>query len=797
MNKLAISIAVAAALGLAGCGDSLDDIKQDVVDSGTVVIPSSRVVFDPTAGQVSVPNDLLFLGSTDGTLTLDGGAAPDYTNPQVALGALDGWSTQNPFSIALSFPAGVSLNMDSARAPGSVRLFKALMGDPASPDADCRPVPRGLACKIVAELQYGVDFVSAGSGNSVAIIPLKPLEGATTYLLALTNGLKDSTGASIKPSTTYELVKQDLATNPLATDAQRGLQAVINSFENTMVRDEGLPKESIIYTAAITTQSTGTVLANLKQLMASPTPTGYAPGALVVQNTGLTVAQVNPAFASSQAFQITRLYQGSLRLPYFLGAPTAENLTAPLNTRWQARCDSGAIIAALPPSMKPETPVSENDGFCQAASSGALRDLGVDTARHLTKFNTIPKINSYETVAVQMTVPDSNVIPMPETGWPVVILQHGITSCKENMLAVTGSLSAAGFATIAIDHPLHGSRGFDRLNASSRTCGENFPVGGNATVYMNLSNLLVTRDNLRQSIADTLALRFALNNISGVTIDKSRIQFLGHSLGGITGTGMVALANASTGIETLDAAFKVETAVLAMPGGAVANFLLDSPSFGPLIKASVMLGAGGELTSEFVTYIATNTDCGAPTAATAATWPACAAPAVDTYLASLQQTGNTAQLGRITATLAQFAFAAQTVTDSGDPNNYAQMLVAGNTPTYIIEVVGDGADNKPDQVIPNGFFDPLAALAQGRMALAGTEPLARLLGAVAVPAQAPGVLLDGNNALTRFNAGDHGSILSPAASEAATVEMQYQTATFFLSRGTQIGVQNPAVIAGN
>lgn len=60
MNKLAISIAVTAALGLAGCGDSLDDIKKDVVDSGTVVIPSSRVVFDPTAGQVSVPNDLLF-----------------------------------------------------------------------------------------------------------------------------------------------------------------------------------------------------------------------------------------------------------------------------------------------------------------------------------------------------------------------------------------------------------------------------------------------------------------------------------------------------------------------------------------------------------------------------------------------------------------------------------------------------------------------------------------------------------------------------------------------------------------
>ncbi|CAM5207829.1 VolA/Pla-1 family phospholipase [Alishewanella longhuensis] len=597
---------------------------------------------------------------------------------------------------------------------------------------------------------------------------------------------------AIKPSTTYELVKQDLATKPLATDAQRGLQAVINSFENTLVRDGGLAKDNIIYSAAITTQSTGAVLANLKQLMASPTPTGYAPGQLTVQNTGLTVSQLNPAFANSPAFQITRLYQGSLRLPYFLGTPSAENVAAPLNTRWMARCDSGAIIAALPPSLKPETPVSENDGFCQAVSGGALRDLGFDTARHLTKFNTIPKINSYQTVAVQMTVPDANVIPMPESGWPVVILQHGITSSKESMLAISGTLASQGFATIAIDHPLHGARGFTQ-ETPDRTLTFNASTNS-ATDYMNLGNLLVTRDNLRQSIADMLALRFALNNLTGVTIDRSRVQFLGHSLGGITGTSMVALANNPTGNAMLDAAFKVETAVLAMPGGAVANFLLDSPSFGPLIKASVMLGAGGELTSHFVTYIATNTGCGAPTAATAATWPACAAPTVNQYLQSLAETGNTAQQARINATLTQFAFAAQTVTDSGDPNNYAQLLVATGTPTYMIEVVGNGAENLPDQVIPNGFFNPLAALAQGRMALAGTEPLARLLGAEAV--QAPGMMLEGN-AIARFNAGDHGSILSPQSSAAATGEMQFQTATFFLSRGTQIGVQNPAVLASN
>ena len=64
MNKLTLSVAVAVALGLTGCGgDSLDDIKQDT--GNNTVKPYSRVVFDPGAAtpRLSVPNDLLFQGT--------------------------------------------------------------------------------------------------------------------------------------------------------------------------------------------------------------------------------------------------------------------------------------------------------------------------------------------------------------------------------------------------------------------------------------------------------------------------------------------------------------------------------------------------------------------------------------------------------------------------------------------------------------------------------------------------------------------------------------------------------------
>jgi Pla-1/cef family extracellular lipase len=795
MNKLLLSFAIASALGLAGCGgESLDEIKDDTQAGGEVLIPLSRVVYDPANGVLSAPNDLLLQGTTDGTLFMPGeknaaGAhldAPNYADPSTALGALDGWSTQNPFSVALSFASGVTLDAASVQQPGSVYLVETLMGDPASPDAACRAVPRGAACKAVAKLTFGVDYVTRASGNSVAVIPLKPLKAATTYILVFTNNLKDSKGRSIAPSTTYELVKQDINTKPLGTEAQLALQGVINSFENA-VSAQSIHKDDIIYTAAITTQSTSPVFSTIKQLMAPSPLNNNTPPAVLFGNTGLLVSDLlfpGQVIADSPAdprfiFKLAKLYTGTINLPYYLGAATADDPTAPLNIRWTARCDSGAIIASLTDSQKAalEGSITDpaqagNDAFCNAASGGALRDFGLDKQRHLTKFNVIPKVNSTQNIAVQITVPDevrgaALGLAKPAAGWPVVILQHGITSKKEDMLAITGALSARGFATVAIDHPLHGSRGFGQLNASN----------GNATVYMNLSNLLVTRDNLRQSIADMLGLRLGLNfNNQPGLLNTQDVQFLGHSLGAISGTSMVALANTTTGNAQLDALYKIRSATLAMPGGAIANFLLESASFGPTIKASVLLGAGGATAQAYIDF-ATSNSCGA---GQAAPFAAC----FNAFEQALAAT-NPAALATLNASFSSFAFAAQTVVDAGDPNNYASTLVASETPTYIIEVVGDQAEELPDQVIPNR---------SAAMPLAGTEPLAALLGASAIDNVAGTYPVNGT-AISRFIAGAHSSILSPAASAAATAEMQGQSVSFFMGRGAGVVVSNGSVMA--
>ncbi len=802
MKKLLISLAVTSALGLTGCGgDSLNEIKQDSADNGQVLVPLSRVVFDPTASKVSVPNDLLFQGTTDGTLVMPGEsvATPNYTDPQTALGALDGWSTQNPFTIELAFAGGVSLDAASVARPDAVRLVEVLMGDPASADASCRAVPRGIACKAVAQLTYGQDFVTKAVGNNVAVIPLKPLKAATTYILVLTNNLKDSQGRSVAPSTTYELVKQDLATMPLGSEAQRSLQGVINSFEN-VVSTQSIAKDSIIYTAAITTQSTANALMTVKQLMLPSPLNGNTPPQIAAQDTGKLVSDVlfpgvtvpdNPADPRF-AFKLAKYYAGTINLPYYLGVSTAAAPTGALSTRWTSRCDSGAMIASLSDAQKAalEAGITNpaqmaNDALCKAASNGALRDFGIDKQRHLTKFNSIPKPNSVQTLQVQMTVPNEAYgLKKPEGGWPVVILQHGITGCKESMLAITGALSSQGFATVAIDHPLHGSRGFDingdgkkDITASGAYCNES----GNATVYMNLADLLVTRDNLRQSVADMLGLRLGLNfNNQPGLLNTQNVQFIGHSLGAITGASLVALANAPTGNAQADALYKLRSGALAMPGGAVANFLLESVEFGNTIKASVMLGSS-TLSASFKTFVDAQKVC-----LEASTYAGCAARFVDGYLADLTAKGQAATLAAISATFSQFVFAAQTITDAGDPNNYAALLAAGKTPVHILEVVGNGQANKPDQVIPNQAVN---------MPLGGTEPLARLLGAAAVPNKA-GAYAVAPAAIARFTAGDHASILSPAASAAATAEMQRQVVSFFANSGAGVVVTDASVLKG-
>ncbi|MCF2861421.1 VolA/Pla-1 family phospholipase [Pseudoalteromonas sp. Cnat2-41] len=800
MKKLLLPLAVASALAGCGGGETLEDVKNET----PTVVPQSTVVFDPGAGEISVPNDLLLSGTTDGTLNIPG-EGDDYTNPQLALGALDGWSTQMPYAIDFDFSPGVSLDATSAATPGNVRIFEVVMGADQSSQT-CAQVPAGIACEYVKELNFGVDFITQASGNSVAVVPLKPFTQGRSYITVLTNGLTDSAGNAIAPSSTYASVSSE---DPLVTEQQLSLQAVINSYEDVIVGGSDLSKDDIIYSAAMTMQSAGEVLGTIKSLLAASLTQDSLPKPemMIPQQPALTVGQVFAAQGMQDinpAFNAVSYEKGSIVLPYYLKSPQGKELSDLNDTYWQANCDSAVTVLGYKEQAGeafPEQPVSENDAICAALSGGQLRDLSLDDKRHLTKYNTIPKVQSYRNIPVQVTKPADlmtlnairsqlglDAMSMPAAGWPVVIMQHGITSRKEDMLALTAALSIQGFATVAIDHPAHGERGIDVDNDGTDDFNA---TTGSVLAYMNLNSLLVARDNLRQSAADLLGLRLGLNFANDPMLNTMDVGFVGHSLGAVVAPAFLSMTNAELDPQ-VDPLFKVNTVALGSGGGGIANFLLASDSFGPFIQGSVLAGAGTDESAAFGAFLQEGavSSC-AQFIDNQEAYVGCGYQA---FLAQLTAQGDTASLANIQGLLTQFTYAAQTLLDAGDPTNYAMRVNAQQTPVYTSVVVGDGMENKPDTVIP-----PMVE----SNPIAGTIPLAMMMGA---DNAAQTQLADSPESyLVRFSKGHHGTLLTPAAnpqagasaadSAAANAEMQQQVATYLKSKGTILPITNEDVIA--
>jgi len=709
--RLTLALALSVSL-LAGCSGSSNSPRAVPVtpatnNGGTPVSGIITARFDPAAGVIPTPNNLLLSGTTDLTLNipLPAGANPNnFGDPQVALNSLDGWSTTSPWSFSFSDapnPASV--------VPGSsVRVFEVTLTGPG-----------GGVTGVVRELQAGVDFVTApissdGAGRTFAMVPIRPLKQLTSYMTVLTTGIRDARGNDATPSQTYFLTKRTsplcvggVSQDPLlpaSTACALEPLRQLNGSQLAAAAAAGVNRDSVVLSWVATTQSISPVLQAVRSIT--------RPGAATVVPSGLTtaIAGLPP---------IGDIYIGTLRLPYYLSAPSAANPTAPLNTFWRA-----APGAYVPP----------------------FSAFGLSpTSTNITVANPIPVATGNETVPVLMTVPNAaSGRSKPAAGWPVVIFQHGITRNRSDALAISATMAAQGFAVVAIDLPLHGlpssnplaignspfgavarERTFnvDYINNSTGAPGPDGVADTSGAHMINLGSLLTSRDNLRQGVADLFVLARTIPNIdldgNGTgDLDASRVSFVGQSLGAIVGTSFLALEPT------------VNVGLLSVPGGGIARMLEASPTFGPTIRAGLAAGAGLQPGT----------------------------PNYDSFFGATQQ-----------------------ILDPVDPVNYG--FASATNAIVLHEVVGNGGSVLPDQVIPNSVAGA---------PLSGTEPLIRALGLPSLTASTSAA--NGVRGAVRFTAGDHGSLLNPAASAAATAEMQGQMASLIASGGTQVQITNTTVI---
>ncbi|RUQ40839.1 MAG: lipase [Candidatus Competibacteraceae bacterium] len=545
---------------LAALGLALSLIVGGTADAATRA--DFYAQFNPTAGVVPFPNNLLFSGSTDGTLNLPVSDPTNLADPRVAMNGLDGFSTVAPLTAQFSG----TLKAATVTAGSTVRVFEVTLINPfLDPTTKAPFAVTGVTRELQAGTDYSVNLLPQDPNQTTLNIhPLRPLAPKTGYLVTLTDGIQDSGGYNALPSPVYSLTK---LTTPLVdangksvipgvSDAQakalEPLRQLVNNQESAAA-SQGVTRSSIVLSWTFMTQSVDDAFMALDKTLK---PLGMA-----VKATGATTTAVGlnlPGFSD--------IYAGALAIPYYLSK---------------------------------DKPTS---GYWMTANGGAV-----------TRYNPLPAATAPLQIPVLMTVPNARSgHSKPANGWPVVVFQHGITQNRTNLFALADALSFEGYAAVAIDLPLHGitdtsnpfylkglERTFDLdlVNNQTGLPPADGIIDTSGTYFINLQSLLTTRDNLREAAQDLrqLVANLPLVDLNGdgkADLDTSHIHFVGHSLGGVAdGTFL--------GIED-----HVAGATLAMAGGGIPKMLDGSATFGPRIAAGLAAAGIKKGTPDYETYLA-------------------------------------------------------------------------------------------------------------------------------------------------------------------------------------------------
>ncbi len=517
--------------------------------------------FDPAAGVIPLPNNLLFDGSTDGTLNFPVSDPDNLADPRVALNALDGFSTVAPLTAQFSG----TLKADTIKAGGTVRVFEVTLINPFFNPATSAPFAiTGVKRELAAGTDYAVALSPADpKQTTLTISPLRPLAPKSGYLAVLTDGIQDSDGFNASPSPTYKLTKLETplvdangkSVIPGLSDIQARTLEPIRRLANNQegaAAGQGVAKSGIVLSWTFMTQSIDDAFTALGKTIK---PLGMA-----IEPTGATTAAVGlglPGFSD--------IYAGALAIPYYLDQ---------------------------------DKPLS---GFWQAADKGQV-----------TRYNPLPKATATPRIPVLMTVPNAKSGQRkPAGGWPAVIFQHGITRNRTDLFALADALSFAGFAAIAIDMPLHGvtdktnpfyAKGLERtfdldlVNNATGASGADGVIDPSGSYFINLQSLLTSRDNVREAAEDLRQLIATLPQVDldgdrQADLDTGHIRFVGHSLGGIVGGTFLAIEQ------------NVTSATLAMPGGGIAKLLDGSATFGPRIAAGLAAAGLKKGTPGYESYL--------------------------------------------------------------------------------------------------------------------------------------------------------------------------------------------------
>jgi hypothetical protein len=360
---------------------------------------------------------------------------------------------------------------------------------------------------------------------------------------------------------------------------------------------------------------------------------------------------------------------------------------------------------------------------------------------YITRFNPMPVKTGDVTIPVLVTVPNAQAhggagCPKPTAGYPVAIVQHGLGGDRTQALAMADSFADACFIVAAIDAPLHGLGSTSPLFAG--------PIERTFNVDL-------------------------INNTTGAVVKDAQGNYIGD---GKTDPSGAHFINADYPVTTRDN-WREAQADLIVFAKTVAN--LDIDGGGPDVDPSQIHYVGlslGALMGSVASHHAgfrTSTLAAPAGVVTKAFFDSPAlSPRVVPGLEAKGLVKNSTLWNNLT--LRDF----QTILDAMDPINHIAASRA-KQPVLLFQMDGD-------IVLPNSSQQRMVTAGDFRkISKAGPNPVG--------PTE--GVWVE-------FIEGDHGSLFSPAASLAATVELQSQTVQFAASAvapgGPFVVITNTSVI---
>ena len=693
-NTQPLCLALVIAATLTACNDEIDTSED----------PRQYVPFN--LDQVIYPNDIL-LTDSDGTLELEqeaNGNEVDYRNYENVYGALDGWSTGYPIVLPISGPEDA---LDTQTLTEKTYILNVESGELLKPNED-----------------YVVEVTESGD---IQVLPKVVLPESTTFVLALSDGITDIAGNTLRRSNFYQSLTEGDNLGHAKGDAfVSQIQSNHNDLAAAGVQD------SIVYSARFTTQSIYPVMDE------------------VVKNIdpNIELKIIGPQDTQTGDSKARQLIKASLTVPYYLEMPQAGTCIVP---ELYNDVTTDAVTQELIKTIEANKVAS-----CPELYSWWKGANG----EFVTRDNPTPVATTTQEIEVDIYAPGN----WKGEQLPAVIFVHGITGHKGNAGLMANKIVADGRLVIAIDNPLHGDRGVnlddDDEPEITATDGE---INQDKASYLNLLSPLTLRDNQRQAVADQLALRKALNNADFV--DPDDISLVGQSLGGIIATMVSDMS------QHYPDDLKFKTVSLVVPGMHLTDLVMNSPFLGEEVE--------GEIRN--------STDIQLAVASMVGVYDSEVQTKVEglNALAGFKaESGENAEKASgiedmvFDMVAAEMYPAVQAAVDSGDPANFIQrqrdntqqpllmIEAAGTCDPYILgDCVAEGGESYdyiPDEVVVN--YVP------GKP-LVGTEPLIEHLKLSATPKGTSeaeeGEVIRG---VVRAMHGGHGTYLFPYEGPAVCVE---------------------------